>query len=309
MEQAKLSFIIPAFNEEESLPRVLDSINKYVPNSLPHEVIVADNGSQDNTVNVAMNNGAKVLIDDKATVGGLRNRAAQKAKGRVLIFLDADIMLTEAWGEHINDVYLGLIDDVWQVTGSRCGISGDGGWIERFWFRPLVDKKVKYINSGHLITTPELFRHLGGFDERLESGEDYAFGKSAAVANAAITNNPLLAVIHEGYPNTLREFIKREIWHGRGECKSIRTIKTSNVAIAAILFMGLHILCVSGFFIELKYGIASVLLIVSICIFFALFKHGARAFKDLIVVSMLYYFYFISRFLSCIPPINAEKGR
>ena len=189
-----------------------------------------------------------MLVDDKATVGGLRNRAAQKAMGDVLIFLDADILLTEAWGRHIVGVYHGLMEDVWQVTGSRCGISGTAGWIERFWFRPLLDKKVKYINSGHLITTPELFRHLGGFDERLESGEDYAFGKSAADAKATITNNPLLAVIHEGYPKTLREFIKREIWHGRGECKSIRTIKTSNVAIAAILFMGLHVALCSRIF-------------------------------------------------------------
>lgn len=309
MEQLALSFIIPAFNEEMSLPQVLHSINMYVPKALSREVIVADNGSQDNTVNIATGQHAEVLVDEAATVGGLRNRAVQKAKGRVLVFLDADILLTAAWGKHIKEVYQGLINDPWQVTGSRCGIPENAGWIERYWFMPLVGKKVRYINSGHLITSSELFRYLGGFDERLESGEDYAFGQSAAAANATIINNPLLAVVHEGYPKTLCQFINREIWHGRGECKSLRTIKTSNVAIAAILFMGLHIVAVAGLFNNLVVGGVTILLIGVICMFFALTKHGARTVKSLIVVSILYYFYFISRFLSCIPLIKTDAGR
>ena len=45
MEQPALSFIIPAFNEEETLPETLNSIYEYVPDSLPYEVIITDNKS------------------------------------------------------------------------------------------------------------------------------------------------------------------------------------------------------------------------------------------------------------------------
>lgn len=312
MKQPALSFIIPAFNEEKFLPHALSSINRFVPESLPYEIVVADNGSQDNTVNIAKGH-AEVFVDDTATVGGLRNRAVEKTKGEVLIFLDADILLTEEWGERIKEVYEGLIIDPWQVTGSRCGIPENASWIERYWFTPLVKKRasatIKYINSGHLITTPKLFRQIGGFDEKLETGEDYAFGRSAEAANAKIINDPLLTVVHEGYPKTLRQFIKREIWHGRGDCKSIQTIKSSKVAIAAIVFMGLHILAIFGLLTNLKFGVVAALSMVAICIVFALYKHDVRAAKNLIIVSTLYYFYLVSRCLSCLPIFSAKQGR
>jgi GT2 family glycosyltransferase len=163
-----------------------------------------------------------------------------------------------------------------------------------------MHKKVKYINSGHLITTPELFNSIGGFDESLDSGEDYAFGVAAAAAGAEITNNPSLLVVHEGYPKNLQQFIRREIWHGVGECRTLEKLRTSNVAIAAILFMMLHLLAVVGFFYDERFGLAVMFIIVLICTAFAVLKHNARSPVNLLIVSMLYYFYFVSRFLSCV---------
>jgi len=311
MKRPAISYIVPAYNEELSLPHALCSIGKYTPTALSHEVIVADNGSQDKTITVALEHHAKVIVDDTATVGRLRNLAVEEASGHVLVFLDADILLTEAWGENINTVFQSLIENPWQITGSRCGISTQPSWVEKYWFSPLINKKVKYINSGHLITTPDLFRKVGGFDERLESGEDYAFGVSACHANATVTNNPLLAVVHEGYPKTLLQFINREIWHGRGECKSLRTIRTSKVAIASILFFGVHVFTIASliYFSSSILGVAGMLMIIGICIGSAFYKHDARSISSLVIVSMLYYFYYSARFLSCVPLISNVIGK
>ena len=125
--------------------------------NLPYEIIVADNGSGDDTVKVAHSYDAIVIVDELATVGGLRNRAANIARGQVLIFIDADILLTEEWGKNIFDTYASLMENPWQVTGSRCGISKSESWIERYWFKPLLEKESVYINSGHLITSRQLF--------------------------------------------------------------------------------------------------------------------------------------------------------
>lgn len=302
MNQPALSFIIPAYNEEKSLPRTLKSIRDHVPSELSHEVIVADNGSEDATVHVARERGAEVIVDETATVARLRNRAAGLARGRVLVFLDADILLTAAWHKNIPAVYRSLADNPWQITGSRCGVSENASWVEEYWFKPLIARTAKYINSGHLLTSSALFRKVGGFDEKLETGEDYAFSQSASAVNAVIVNNPALAVIHEGYPRTLREFVRREVWHGRGDCKSARTIMASNVALASILMMVLQVAAISALLWPSARvaGLTGAALIAAGCMLSAVFKHRVRTVTSLAAVSYLYYFYYLSRFLSCI---------
>ncbi len=311
MTKIALSFIIPTYNEEKLLPVALTSITKFVPEELSYQIIIADNGSRDNTIIVARSFGAQVLVDEDATVGGLRNRAVKLAEGRVLVFLDADVSLTQSWGENITSAFSSLTVNPWQVTGSKCGLPEKPGWIEHYWFKPLLSNKVKYINSGHLITSIDLFNKIEGFDERLESGEDYAFGKSAITLQAEIVNNPSLVVVHEGYPKTLPQFIRREIWHGMGEGKSLRTIKTSNVAIASILFAGLHILTALGFlcFSGGAFGLIGVTLIVVICVFFALIKHKVKTIQSVMIVSSLYYIYLMSRFVACLPYISTKSNK
>ena len=83
----KLSVIIPALNEEESLPFVLGEL----PWSTLYQVIVVDNGSQDRTAGVAAAHGALVVREPQrgygaACLAGVR--AAPEAD--ILIFLDAD---------------------------------------------------------------------------------------------------------------------------------------------------------------------------------------------------------------------------
>ncbi len=303
MEDLSVSFIIPAYNEEVFLPSVLKNIAKYTPSELSYEVIVADNGSEDKTVQLAREAGAKVLIDKEATIGGLRNLAVNLSTGKVLVFLDADILLTQMWADNIVDVHKSLMDDCYQVTGSRYGIPTPASWIEKAWFKPLVNQTqaTKYINSGHLIVSRKLFDIVGGFDVSLETGEDYAFGQAALQAKAVITNNPLLSVVHKGYPKTIYQFMRREMWHGRGDCESLHNMVTSKVAMTSVLFAFLHLLVIIGLVMSSFMLIASAMVAITvICVGASVYKHNACTIKDLVLLSFLYYLYFTSRFLSCI---------
>ena len=301
MQQLLISFIIPAFNEELFLPQVLKSIRAHTPISLPYEIIVVDNGSEDRTVELAKQNDAKVIINKEANIGELRNIAVGVSRGSILIFLDADILVTEEWGRNITEIYNSLIDSPYQVTGSRYGIPTPASWIEKVWFKPLVTKPSKYINSGHLITSRVLFDDVGGFDANLETGEDYAFCQSALQEKAVIHNNPSLAVIHKGYPKSVYQFMRREMWHGRGDCDSLRSIWSSRVAVISILFVFLHGAAFFSIAVSLTLmSVFSLLLILSICFSAAVYKHDARMLKDVLLVSFLYYLYFVSRFLSCV---------
>jgi len=310
VKQLALSYIIPTLNEEYFLPKVLKSINDYTPADLTYEIVVADNGSDDKTISIAQDRGVDVIIDECAAVGGLRNLAVKRSCGRVLVFLDADISLTTLWGENISNVYQSIIDKPNQITGSRCGVPEKASWIEEIWFKPLFDKSGKYINSGHMITSRELFESIGGFDEKLETGEDYVFCQSALKMKATIVNNSLLVVVHDGYPKTLYQFILREMWHGRGDCGSLGTILRSKVATLSILFMILHLTFITGMVMySVEVTVASLVFIVGSCVAASIGKHNTKTVKSLILVSLLYYFYFLSRFLSCVSFIRIRSIR
>ena len=82
-----ISIIIPAFNEEGYLPRLLESIKKQAYKN--YEIIVADANSKDKTRQIAKRYGCRIVKGGMPAVG--RNNAAKAAKGDILLFLDADI--------------------------------------------------------------------------------------------------------------------------------------------------------------------------------------------------------------------------
>jgi glycosyltransferase involved in cell wall biosynthesis len=83
----KLSVIIPALNEEESLPFVLGEL----PWSTLYQVIVVDNGSHDHTAEVAAAHGALVVREPQRGYGAACLAGVRAApEGDILIFLDAD---------------------------------------------------------------------------------------------------------------------------------------------------------------------------------------------------------------------------
>lgn len=104
--------IIPAWNEAARLPRVLGVV---LDHPMVDEVLVVDDGSTDGTAEVAMGLGAEVLRLDPnrgksaAVAAGLR-----RAKGRVILFLDADLQGLSP--RHITDLLLPLRSGESEVT-------------------------------------------------------------------------------------------------------------------------------------------------------------------------------------------------
>ena len=87
----KLSIIIPTYNEENYLPLLLKSIQ--AQNFSDYEIIIADAGSQDRTREIARDADCRVVDGGLPAVG--RNRGAESAQGEYLLFLDADVCLTD----------------------------------------------------------------------------------------------------------------------------------------------------------------------------------------------------------------------
>ncbi len=89
-----LSIIIPTLNEEKYLPKLLASIKRQGEFG-DCEIIVADAGSHDKTVEIAKEYDCRVVNGGLPAYG--RNRGAETARGDLLLFLDADVVLPDGF--------------------------------------------------------------------------------------------------------------------------------------------------------------------------------------------------------------------
>jgi glycosyltransferase involved in cell wall biosynthesis len=292
-----VSFVIPAYNEENSLSRVIQSVHRHAEALPSYEVIVVDHGSTDRTVETARALGADVYVHEHGTISALRNYGANRAAGEILVFLDADVLLTKAWEENIADAMTQLRADGNVLTGSWYGIRPNASWVERFWFEPLADREVTHMNGGHLILAKDWFWRLDGFPEHLETGEDYELSMKAQRAGMRIVNNPALLVIHEGYPRTLSGFLRREVWHGRGDAASLGAVARSKVALTSLGFVALHLtLLLSALVWRSALALTlSAATIVLVCTAAAFVRYRGASVLGLAVAGYLYYWYFWAR--------------
>jgi glycosyltransferase involved in cell wall biosynthesis len=90
----RFSMIIPAHNEQNYLPALLDTVDvarlNYRGGSDSIEVIVADNASTDRTAEIAKARGCLIVHEDKRIIAAVRNAGAAVARGEILTFIDAD---------------------------------------------------------------------------------------------------------------------------------------------------------------------------------------------------------------------------
>ena len=101
-----LSIVIPTFNEEKYLPKLLESLKKQTFQQ--YEIIVADNNSKDNTRQLAKKYGCNVI--GGGLPGIARNKGANTANYD-LLFLDADIILDDSFLHNLLDkIYLKKLD-------------------------------------------------------------------------------------------------------------------------------------------------------------------------------------------------------
>jgi len=158
MNVQKVSVIIPAFNEEKTIGEIVNRIRGYLPES---EIIVINDGSEDDTAKVAQDSGA-IVISHPYNIG---NGAAIKsgirtAIGDVLVFMDGD-------GQHDPGDIAAMLKhfpDYDMVVGARSG-GGQASFGRALgntlynWFASYVTKfAVKDLTSGFRAVKSDIAR-------------------------------------------------------------------------------------------------------------------------------------------------------
>ena len=168
-----VSFIVPAYNEELELPATLAAIHAAGKRANEYEIIVADDGSTDQTARLARDHGAKVVFLSRRQIAAARNAGARAARGDILFFVDAD---THINSEHVRGA-IDALERGFAGGGARVAIRDPVPW----WARISVGIFcVIYfgLNLGagaFLFTTRNNFETIDGFDETLFIGEEVYF--------------------------------------------------------------------------------------------------------------------------------------
>lgn len=166
-----ISIVIPAYNEEALLDGTLAAISAAAATlAAPYEIIVVDDGSTDRTGEIARAHGARVVAVQLRHIAAARNAGAREAAGDLLLFVDADTLITpEVLQAAVAAVRAGAV-------GGGAGAlqdTNDPPW------GPAVFRVVGFLmrNAGwaagcFMFVRADIFRLAGGFDERYFAGEE-----------------------------------------------------------------------------------------------------------------------------------------
>ncbi|WP_405289181.1 MJ1255/VC2487 family glycosyltransferase [Methanobrevibacter sp.] len=218
----KISIIIPTYNEEEYLPKLLESIKSQ--DFTDYEVIVADAQSDDNTREIAKDYGCVVV--EGGLPGPGRNRGAEVAQGEILLFLDSDLELTENYLSNVVEEFeseeLGIA--ITQMTPLSEKKRDKYLHDLANWFMIAVEN-IKPHGAGcyGIISKKELHDEVGGFDENLNFGEDTDYiERVAEISEFKVLRNARIGVStrrleEEGLYTLLKQYGKSTVNDFRGK--------------------------------------------------------------------------------------------
>ena len=210
-----IAIVIPVRNDATRLRRCLETIaaNRHAARVA---VVVADNGSTDDSAAVASAAGATVLALPQDRVGELRNRAAKETSSRLIAFVDADHLVDSGWVAAALEI---LSDPTVGATGAPYSQAPNANWVQRAYhrFRPTLTQQepAEWLGSGNLIVRRTAFEQIGGFDASLQSCEDVDLCNRLRAAGHRLVADPRLRSIHLGDPSSLRALFFGELWRGR----------------------------------------------------------------------------------------------
>lgn len=172
-----ISIVIPSFNEEKYLPKLLKSIEKQT--QPPKEIVIADAFSVDNTRTIAKNFGCKVVI------GGLpaqaRNNGAKIATQPVLLFLDADVVLPHSFLEETTEEMTKRELDITSCFVSPRSPLKLDHFLHQFanHYMRLTQKFHPHIPGCCIFVKKDIHKKINGFDESIILAEDHDYVRRA----------------------------------------------------------------------------------------------------------------------------------
>jgi glycosyltransferase involved in cell wall biosynthesis len=223
----EVSVVIACKNEEHHVGTMLESLARQSWNG-SWEVVVADNGSTDDTLEVVRSfrdRLPRLLVVDAAGARGYalaRNAGVAQSSGSKLLFLDAD--------DAVNEGYVGAMASALDDTGLVCARLGfdrlNAPWVVDIWPAPWQQDEpigllgfLPFAGGGTVGILRSLFEGLGGFRQRRPSSqfEEADLCWRAQLAGHRPPHVVQDAVLQYRLPTRLNELYRRGHNYARGQ--------------------------------------------------------------------------------------------
>ncbi|MDG6906551.1 MAG: DUF2064 domain-containing protein [Nitrososphaerota archaeon] len=170
-DRKELSVIIPTLNEEKNINNILDSLDRQT--SRDFEIVVVDGGSRDGTVSTAISRANKLAFVGNPSRKRQENIGGFGAKGRVLLFLHADSIVSPTLCEAV--IRASRLDE---VIGGSCKSEFSGNKTRYAFLNALRNcgnrlLKIHGISSGFFVRRRVFLQAHGFSDNVMEEAVDF----------------------------------------------------------------------------------------------------------------------------------------
>lgn len=211
------SIIIPVYNGEKTIGRCLRSVFDSIYKNF--EVIVVDDGSTDETWKIVQGFPCRAIrLDRNCGVATARNKGAEKAEGKILLFLDADVLVKKDSLNFIVDSFKknSHITAVQGIYGKESPAQNLATFYKHYYnyykFSKVPTRFLSSTSAFCLAIKKDVFKKVGGFDSNFpphSAAEDVDLGLRLKKLNHPILLNRKLEVTHlKSY--TLKSLLKTE---------------------------------------------------------------------------------------------------
>jgi len=226
-----VSVVIPVRNEEKNLKRCLDALKIQTYKEI--EIVVVDNGSSDNSSEIARLYTDKVFHESRPGIVFAKNTGVINSSGDYVFFTDADCEPDSKWVETLVDEFR---DASILSAGGATTLPENAIEFERYIEKTIVFlsnfgarygsrftiRKETFHNPGcNVAYRREVFERFGYFDERLLTCEDAEFDWRIKNSGGRIIFNPDAVVKHH-HRTSWKSFLIQSYRYGIGRMQAIK---------------------------------------------------------------------------------------
>lgn len=201
-----ISIVIPAYNVEDTIEESLKAVLREIRRTHKKiEIIVVDDGSIDDTINIVKKYPLKLIIQKHKGPAETRNNGWKNAKGEIVIFLDSDCKVEKYW---LKNILKPFKDPKVAGVSVKYKTWNKDSWVARFIGYEIeqrhnkISKRTNFLASYSTAYRRKILKEMNGFDTnfKIASAED---------------NDLSYRIVQDGY-NLI--FLKNTyVWHKHSE--------------------------------------------------------------------------------------------
>ncbi len=236
----KVSVITPVYNNASGLTQLLPALLVQDYPAENYEIIVADNGSSDDTLTIAEQfadkypNRMKYVVEDNIQSSyAARNRAIEVAKGTILAFTDSDCLPAPQW---LSEGVKKLEESGADLAGGKVEFSYSERQSSAELYDSITSMQVQsniedrdVAKTANLFVKADLFDKIGHFPAQAVSGGDVIWTAKATRNGFSLVYAPEAVVTHPA--RALPELLKKQSRVGKGKVSIWHQQKKSHFSI------------------------------------------------------------------------------